>query len=125
MTASTTIKHAGEQAKLNAHAVLESQRAVYVNQGRREILKAMLLAGTATADDVRLATELSEGIAPVCLGAVPGPLARAGIIRRAGFAKTARPTITVKLRLGYSDPDRKKDRRLAPAAHRKGISFDE
>lgn len=80
----------GERRKADAHALLEARRNVYLNRGRRALLKALLIAGTATADDVRLAVELPDGIDPVCLGAVPGPLVREGIIRRAGFAPSNR-----------------------------------
>jgi hypothetical protein len=47
--------------------------------------------GQATADDVRDALDLPEGIDPVCLGAVPIALARAGIVRRVGYVPTCRP----------------------------------
>ena len=71
--------------------LLESRRQVYVNRGRRALLLRLLTGETATADDVRAAVQLPETIDPVCLGAVPRALARAGIIRRAGFEPTSRP----------------------------------
>ena len=55
------------------------------------MLLRLLDAGTATADDVRAAVELPDGIDPRCLGAVPGPLADAGIIRRADYRPSSRP----------------------------------
>ncbi|MCQ8205440.1 hypothetical protein NP569_24435, partial [Vibrio parahaemolyticus] len=51
----------------------------------------LLAAGTATADDVRDAVELPPGVDPRCLGAVPGELADAGIIRATGYVRTTRP----------------------------------
>lgn len=89
MTRTTT---EGERRKTEAHALLEARRELYVLRGRRALLEAMLSNPNveATADDVRAAVELPPDIDPVCLGAVPGPLARAGIIRRVGFTATAR-----------------------------------
>jgi hypothetical protein len=53
----------------------------------------LLEAGTATADDVaERIGPAPDGIDPRFLGTVPGPLARAGIIRRAGFMPSARPS---------------------------------
>jgi hypothetical protein len=84
----------GERRKLEALVLLEARRAVYLNRGRRALLAALLAAllgsENATADDVREAIKLPSNISPKCLGAVPGTLARAGIIRRAGFANTTR-----------------------------------
>lgn len=58
--------------------------------GRRAFLAALLAKGEATADDVYAAVDLPAGVDPRCLGAVPGPLARAGIIRAAGFNSSRR-----------------------------------
>ncbi len=80
----------GERRKLGAHAVLEAHREAIILRGRRALLDALLTRDTASADDVRAGVELPAGIDPVCLGAVPGPLARARIIRADGFAKTCR-----------------------------------
>jgi len=81
----------GDRKKLESHAILESHRHIYVNRGRRVLLQTLLFCGRATADDVRELVELPPGIDPKLFGSVPGPLARAGIIRQAGFAKTCRP----------------------------------
>ncbi len=81
----------GEGRKQNAIATLERCREAYVTQGRRALLLALLERGEATADDVRAKVELPAGVSPKAFGAVPGQLARAGIIERAGFAKTTRP----------------------------------
>lgn len=86
-TATTT----GERRKSAAMTLLEGRRELYVLRGRRALLCRLLDTGEATADDVRNAVELSAGIAPVCLGAVPRTLARAGIIERVGFVSSARP----------------------------------
>lgn len=60
-------------------------------RARRALLGALLANGTATADDVRDAIALPAKVNPVCLGAVPTALARAGIIAADGFAETSRP----------------------------------
>lgn len=82
----------GEGRRDAAHALLSARRAVYVRRGQRALLAAVLATGQATADDVRDAVELPPGIDPVCLGAVPGSLARAGIIRAGGYVRTCRPS---------------------------------
>ena len=81
----------GEARKLDALALLADRRDLIVLRGRRAPLAAMLAVGQATADDVQDALDMPDGIDPVCLGAVPGALARAGIIRRVGYAPTCRP----------------------------------
>jgi len=91
MTIADTATTEGERRKLDSHAMLEARREVHVLRGRRALLQQLLNTGQATADDVRDAVELPSEVRPVCLGAVPGPLARAGIIRRVGFVKTGRP----------------------------------
>ncbi len=80
----------GEARKLDALRLLEVHREVYVQRGRRALLLRLLDVGTATADDVRAAVELPPGLSPKLFGAVPGPLAVAGIIRPAGYVKTRR-----------------------------------
>ena len=97
----------GERRKADALAVLEARRALYVLRGRRALLAALLEHGTATADDVREAVRIPPGCNPKLFGSVPGPLARAGIIRSVGNSKShrakahARPLTVWQLR----DPD--------------------
>ncbi|MCZ2401409.1 MAG: hypothetical protein LC135_16345 [Phycisphaerae bacterium] len=81
----------GESCKLDAHALPEARREVYVLRGRRALLARLLDAAEATANDVRDVVEVRDEINPVCLGVVPGSLARAGIIERVGFAESRRP----------------------------------
>ncbi len=81
----------GESRKLDALAMLADRRDLCVLRGRRALLTALLATGEATDDDVRDTLTLPGGIDPVCLGAVPGALARAGIIRRVGYVPTCRP----------------------------------
>ena len=81
----------GEATKQGRLAMLREQRAVYVRRGQRALLAQLLESKTATADDVRWAVELPPGIDARCLGGVPGPLARAGIIRSRGYMPSARP----------------------------------
>ena len=84
-------RDAGESRKLAAHVLLEAHRDRVILDARRALLFQLLDVGIATADDVRAAVELPDSVDPVCLGAVPGPLAKAGIIEPDGFAKTVRP----------------------------------
>jgi len=81
----------GKCRKSEALDALAKRRAVYVRQGRRALLLTLLAGRTATADDVRAAVKLPAEVNPKCLGAVPGTLARAGIIEPAGFQDTTRP----------------------------------
>ncbi len=91
MNAQTHHQPDGERRKLDALAMLADRRDLCVLRGRRALLTALLAAGEATADAVRDALDIPDGIDPVCLGAVPGALARAGIIRRLGYLPTCRP----------------------------------
>lgn len=87
----TTPLQDGQRRRDAALMSLEASRQQYVNRGRRVLLLRLLTGETANADDVRFALELPKTIDPVCLGAVPGSLVRAGIIRRAGYVPTTRP----------------------------------
>jgi hypothetical protein len=82
----------GEERKANALALLADRREGVVRRAQRALLTVLLEAGSATADDVRELVELPPGVGPKCFGAVPLPLARAGIIYREGYAPTSRPT---------------------------------
>lgn len=81
----------GEARKIAALDLLVDRRDLIVLRGRRALLTALLAVGEATADDVRDLVDLPAGIDPVCLGAVPSVLARAGIIFRIGYSPTCRP----------------------------------
>ena len=87
----------GQRRKDEAHTILEARRDRFLMQARRELLGVALERdtaserGRASADDVRERLKLPADIGPVCLGAVPKPLALAGIIRRIGFVTSARP----------------------------------
>lgn len=80
-----------ERRRDAAHATLEARRHAIVRRGRRALLTVLLDRGTASVDDVRGSVDLPSDIDPVCFGAVPRSLARAGIIHRAGFVATSRP----------------------------------
>jgi len=98
MNAATFATHAtseglaeGDRRKFDALATLAERREIYVLRGRRALLHALLGLGNATADDVRAMVELPGDVDPKCLGAVPGALARKGIIRAVGYRRSARP----------------------------------
>ena len=82
---------AGEALKQDRLRLLRERRAIYVRRGQHALLTRLLCSETATADDVYESVELPPSIDPRCLGGVPGSLARAGIIRSLGYAKSARP----------------------------------
>ena len=80
---------AGERDKLRALALLTAHRRTDVIRARRALLRRLLETGRATIDDVR--PELGPlSRRPTWLGAVPGELRDAGIIRRAGYCETHR-----------------------------------
>ena len=81
----------GDHLKALILAHLESCRFAYIRRGRRTLLTALCFKGTATADDVRRAVSLPDDVDPVCLGAVPLALVKAGIIEADGFEKSKRP----------------------------------
>lgn len=81
----------GQQRKAEALDRLEAERATYVLMGRRALLQCLLATGSATADDVRDAIRLPEGMNPKVFGAVPGPLATAGVIVPDGYRPSQRP----------------------------------
>jgi hypothetical protein len=81
----------GADRRDTALALLRRRRAALVRRGQRALLRQLLAAGAATADHVRSAVTLPPDIDPRCMGAVPGELADAGIIRPAGYVRTARP----------------------------------
>ena len=81
----------GVRRRDEAFLTLAARREIYILCGRRALLLALLAGdGIATIDDVRERVELPADIDPVCFGAVPGHLARAGIIAAEGFAKVTR-----------------------------------
>jgi hypothetical protein len=82
----------GERRKGDALALLADYREAVIRRAQRALLAVLLETGSATADHVRQHVNLPPGIGPKCFGAVPLPLARAGIIRADGYAKTCRPT---------------------------------
>lgn len=82
----------GERRKGQAHALLEARREAYLCRARRAMLARLLEVGRATADDAAEAVGPVPGIDPRWRGPVPGPLAKAGIIRPTGiYVKSCRP----------------------------------
>lgn len=81
----------GPDRKEAAHDLLETTRASLLLRARHAMLTLLLDRGECTADDIRAHVKIPSDINPVALGATPGPLARAGIVRRTGFAASTRP----------------------------------
>ena len=96
----------GARRRDDAFALLETRRKMVLLRARRALLTVLLEKGEASADHVRHAITLPDGVDPKCLGAVPSPLARAGIIRASGFVRTARAVAHVRplTRWVLSDP---------------------
>jgi hypothetical protein len=80
----------GEGRKQAAHASLEARRGQCIRHCRRAFLVHLLEHGGGTIDDVRDVISVPAGIDPKVFGAVPGALARAGIIERCGFTTSTR-----------------------------------
>jgi hypothetical protein len=76
--------------KLHALATLQAQHGTRVLAAQRAMVRVLLERGECTIEHVRAALRLPDGKPTRWLGAVPGELRRAGIIRRAGFAETTR-----------------------------------
>jgi hypothetical protein len=87
-----TDKVEGERRKDAAHALLDAHRRIYIRRARRALLMRLLDAGTGTADDLADLVEPTPDLDPRYRGAVPGPLARAGIIRHVGYERSRRPS---------------------------------
>ncbi len=82
--------HVGEARKRYAHSLFETHSEPLVIAARRALLLKVLESGFATIDDVRAVVPLPPSANPKAFGSVPGALARAGIIRDAGFVKSTR-----------------------------------
>ena len=82
----------GERRKQDRLSLLRERRAVFVRRGQRALLTRLLEAGTATADDVAAVVELPDDVDGRCLGSVPGPLARLGLVRILDYRRSHRPT---------------------------------
>ncbi len=82
---------AAEDAKQAALDLLAEKRAAIVRHGQRLLLHRVMTHDTASIDDVRGQIELPLKVNPKCLGAVPGTLAKAGILQRTGYRPTDRP----------------------------------
>jgi hypothetical protein len=81
----------GRRRKEAAVSDLEIRRSAFIRHARREFLHILLAHDLATSDDLRERLKLPEGVNPKLFGAVPGALAKAGIITQDGFARTTRP----------------------------------
>jgi hypothetical protein len=83
----------GRRRRDDAHALLAARRGCLIRRARRAMITHLLDHSTVTADDVADSTSPDDPeIDPRLRGDVPGPLARAGIIRRIGYGQSSRPT---------------------------------
>lgn len=81
----------GERRRDAAHELLRERRAVWVRRAQRALLSAALAAGVATADDVAAVVDLPPDLDGRLLGAAPGALVRAGLLRLAEYTRSRRP----------------------------------
>ena len=97
----------GERRKQEAFSNLQAHRSRLLRRCRRVFLRLLLDgAAVATADDLRAVVDVPEGIDGRALGAVPGPLARARIIRPVGFGKSERPECHCRILTRWELADR-------------------
>jgi hypothetical protein len=79
------------------------------------LLTALADRPTVTADDVAVAVQIPEGIDPRLLGAVPGELARAGLIEADGYTKSRRRSRHASIQTIWRLADREAARRWLAA----------
>lgn len=80
----------GERLKAEAFARMENCNEMLLVRGRRALLNKALTDGVASADDVRDAVPVPDGVNPKVFGPVPSPLAKANINRPKRAIKTRR-----------------------------------
>lgn len=81
----------GQLRKRAAFGLLEETRESAITLARRRFLSHLLAHGRGTTDQARDGSNFPLGARPVYLGAVPGALARANVIRRVGYVSSVRP----------------------------------
>ena len=81
----------GYDRKRRSLDLLKETRAAIIRRGQRFLVQRILANDVASIDDVRAVIDIPSGVNFKCLGAVPGTLARAGIIERVGYRTTDRP----------------------------------
>lgn len=89
-TTKRTDQATGDDRRDGVLELVESRSKLYVLRGRRALLIRLLDVGVGTAHDVYEAVTLPVDVDPHCFGAVPTPLARAGIIQYRRHVKTRR-----------------------------------
>jgi len=80
----------GEDLKDAALRRHHLRRPALIRAAQRSLLTEALARGPVTIDDARGGVEVPEGFNPKAFGAVPGTLARCGILRSIGFVKSLR-----------------------------------
>jgi hypothetical protein len=92
VTTAPALPSTGKQIKAAILDRHDARRGAILNRARRAML-LLLLSGveSVTADDLCLTAQVPAGIDPRCLGAVPVPLVKAGIIQHEGYRASLRP----------------------------------
>jgi hypothetical protein len=80
----------GQAAKQLALGLFEQNRKAKLAEARPLFVQVLREQGRSTIDDLRDRMQIPDEYDPRWLGAVPGPLARRGIIRHVGYRKSER-----------------------------------
>ena len=80
----------GESIKGSALAAHEEKHGALLAELRTRLIRHLLKNGEGTVEDARAGFELPRDVNPACLGAVPGPLSRAGLIARKAYKNATR-----------------------------------
>jgi hypothetical protein len=81
----------GERRRDEALTLLRDRRAALVRRLQRAYIDLLLMDGPITSDPLRAAVPLPSGTDPRVVGAAVRALATAGLIHRAGLARSTRP----------------------------------
>lgn len=87
-----TIVSEGEARRDKALSLLRVRRADLIRQCTAAAIRVALERGEVCADDVRAVVPIPADISPKLVGVVFRDMADAGILRRAGYRPSTRPT---------------------------------
>ena len=91
-TVNITDPNAGGEARRDeALAILNRTRRATIRTLQRAAINLALTCGKITADDLRAVVSIPPGIDPVVVGAAVRGLAVAGVLKRDGYKRSARP----------------------------------
>lgn len=91
MTSLPPTDTAGEALRDEALERLRTHRAELIGECRAAALRVVTQCGEVCADDVRALVAIPADVSPKLVGVVFRDLAKAGVLRRAGFRNSKRP----------------------------------